>query len=136
MIRHIIPKGDLSNQHKLMVIAEINDLPDNKPWLVQVKQYQRRRTLEQNSFLHAVPLKLICEHTGYELDDMKQWLMGAAFGWEEYEVMGEPRRRPRLTTSMLNAEQFNWFLDWLEQWSSQELGLIIPKPNEVIEDTL
>ena len=135
MIRHIIPKDRLAAEHKRLVKQEIDDLPTNRAWLVQVKQYQRRRTLNQNSFLHAVPLKLICEHTGYEIDDMKQWLMGTAFGWEEYEIMGAHRKRPRLGTSDLTAEQFNWFLEWLEQWSSQELGLILPKPNEVIEDT-
>jgi hypothetical protein len=133
MIRHIIPKGDLSAEHKRLVRQQIDDLSSDKPWLVQVTQYRRKRTLEQNSFLHAVPLKIICDFTGYELHDMKQWLMGQAFGWEQYEVMGEPRKRPRLTTSQLNTEQFNWFLEWLEAWASQELGLIVPKPNETIE---
>jgi hypothetical protein len=132
-IRHIIPKGDLSRQHKLMVIAEINDLPDDRPWLIQATKYVRRRTLDQNSFLHGVPLKMICDHTGYDIEDIKAYLMGQAFGWEEYEIFGNPRKRPRLSTSQLNTEQFNWFLEWLEAWASQELGMTIPKPNEVIE---
>ena len=135
-MRHIIPKGDLSAEHKRLVKQEIDDLPADYPWLIQAQRYRKRRTLEQNSFLHAVPLKLICQHTGYEIDDMKQYLMGKAFGWESYEVMGEPRKRPRLGTSQLNTEQFNWFLEWLEAWASQELGMIIPKPNEIIVEDI
>ena len=136
MIRHIIPKGDLSAEHKRLVKQQIDELPDNRTYVVQVKQYQRRRTLEQNSFLHAVPLRLIVDHTGMEMDDIKTYLMGKAFGTKEIEIAGETISRPLKGTSDLNAEQFNWFLEWIEQWSSQELGLIIPKPNEVIEDTL
>ena len=133
MIRHIIPKGDLAAEHRRLVKEEIDQLPDDKPWLVQAKQYKSRHTLEQNSFLHAVPLRMICNETGYELEDMKTYLMGQAFGWEEYEIMGQPRKRPRLTTSQLDKEQFSWFMEWLEAWAAQELDMIIPKPNEVIE---
>lgn len=133
MIRHIIPKGDLAAEHRRLIKNDIDELPSDKPWLVQVKEYKTRRSLEQNSYLHAVPLRMICDETGYEIDDMKAYLMGTAFGWEEYEIMGSPRKRPRLTTSELNVEQMSWFFEWLEQWASQELGLIIPKPNEVIE---
>jgi hypothetical protein len=135
MIRHIIPKGDLSAEHKRLVRQQLDDLPDDKPWLIQAQVYRRKRTLEQNSFLHAVPMKIICDHTGHSLDDMKIYLMGRAFGEVEYEVMGEIKTRPRLGTSQLNTEQFAWFLDWLEAWASQELGLLIPKPGEIIEDT-
>lgn len=137
MIRHIIPKGDLSAEHKRVVKGEIDKLDPAKSWLVQVAKYQKKRTLDQNAFLHAVPLRLICDHTGYEIDDIKTLLCGRAFGWHEYEVLGERRRKPCKTTSQLNTEQFNFFLEWLESWAAQELGLIIPKPNEhlIEEDT-
>ena len=134
-MKHIIPKGDLSAEHKRLIKQQIDDLPDDKPWLIVAQIYRRKRTLEQNSFLHAVPLKLIADYTGHSIDDMKTYLCGTAFGWDEYEVMGEPRKRPRLTTSQLNTEQFNWFLEWLEAWAAQELGMIIPKPNEVIDES-
>jgi hypothetical protein len=131
-IRHIIPAGDLSRTHRTAVCDEISELDDKKAWLVQVTPYRKKRSTEQNAFLHGVSLKLICEHTGYEIDDMKMYLMGKAFGWEEYEIMGERRRRPLKGTSDLNTEQFSWFMEWVESWASQELGLLIPKPNEVI----
>ena len=131
-MKHVIPKGNLSIEHREMVKQQIDDLSDEKAWLIQAQPYRRRRTLEQNAFLHAVPIKMICEHTGHSVDDMKQWLMGQAFGWEEYTVMGEARKKPRLGTSQLNTEQFAWFLEWLEAWAAQELGMIIPKPNETI----
>jgi hypothetical protein len=135
-IRHIIPRGELSAEHKRLVKAEIDSLPDNRAWLVQVKRYQRRRSLEQNAFLHAVPLRLICDHTGMEMDDIKTYLMSKAFGTKEIEIAGETISRPMKGTSDLDAEQFSWFLEWIEQWAAQELGMVIPRPNEVIEEEL
>lgn len=132
MIRHILPKGDLSAEHKRMVKDQIDALPDSRAWLVQVKRYQRRRSLEQNAFLHAVPLKLISEHTGMEMDDIKTYVMSKAFGTKEIEIAGETISRPLKGTSDLDVEQFNWFLEWLEAWAAQELGIVIPKPNEII----
>jgi hypothetical protein len=108
----------------------LDRLDSSKKWRVTIEPYKSKRTLEQNNFLHAVPLKILCDHTGYDVDDMKHWLCGKAFGWEEYEMMGEKRKKPRLTTSQLNTEQFAWFIEWVIQWAAQELGLQIPLPNE------
>lgn len=130
MKQQIIRKGDLSAHHKSMAIHMIDDLPDNRTWVVRVSQYRAQRTLEQNSFLHAVPLKMISEHTGIEIDDIKAYLMGRAFGTKDVELAGETISRPMKGTSDLNTEQFAWFLDFIEAWAAQELGMIIPKPNE------
>ena len=62
------------------------------------------------------------------------WLCGQAFGWDEYEIMGEKRKKPRLTTSQLNTEQFAWFIEWVVQWAAQEMELQIPLPNEEISN--
>lgn len=130
MIRHVIPKGDLSAEHKRLIKNEIDSLPDNRAWLVEAKQYRKLRTLEQNAFLHAVPIRMISDYTGMEPDDVKAYLMGRAFGTKEIEIAGKSVTKPSMGTSDLNTEQFSWFLEWIEAWAAQELGLIIPKPME------
>lgn len=136
MIRHIIPKGDLSAEHKRLIKNEIDSLDPAKTWLVQAGEYKKKRSLEQNAFLHAVPLRMIADFTGHDIDDMKDFLLGEAFGWQEYEVFGQLRRKPMKRSSQLNAEQFNFFLDFIESWAAEALDMVIPKPNEIIEDTL
>jgi hypothetical protein len=137
MYRHVIPKGNLHQQHKSVVIADIMKLEDNRAWLVQVTQYRRKRSTEQNAFLHAVPLKIICEHTGHDIEDMKTYLLGQAFGWIEYDILGERRKKPLYRSSELNTAQFSFFMEFCERWAAQELSLIIPRPNEYLleEDT-
>jgi hypothetical protein len=135
--RHIIPKGNLHLQHKSQVIADILKLEDNVAYLVQFKQYRRKRSTEQNAFLHAVPLKMICDHTGDEVEDMKALLMGMCFGFEEFEILGQRRKKPLKTTSELNTAEFSFFMEFCERFAAMEWGMIIPRPNEYLleEDT-
>jgi hypothetical protein len=137
MIRQIIPKGENNLEYKIKVCAEIGELPSNRAWLVQVVQYRRKRSTEQNAFLHAVPLKLISEFTGHEMEDLKTYFLGECFGWQGFEMFGQQRKRPLKRSSELNTAEFSFFMEWIERWASNELGMIIPRPNEYLinEDT-
>jgi hypothetical protein len=134
MNKQIIRKGDLNREHKKLACNLINTLPPDRTYVVEIKQYRAKRTLEQNSFLWAVPIRMISEYTGMEAEDVKDYLMSRAFGTKEIEIAGTVITKPRLGTSDLNTEQFNWFLEWIESWAAQELGIIVPKPNEEVED--
>jgi hypothetical protein len=133
-MKYLIPKGDKATHYRNKVIATVTELSEDKPWRVTIERYVKKRSNDQNSFLHAVPLRMICDETGHEMDDMKDYLLGTAFGWEEYEVMGSPRKRPVRRSSSLNTAEFTHFLEWIEAWAAQELGMIIPRPNETLED--
>jgi hypothetical protein len=132
MKRYVIRKGD--EGRRANAIADIAYLDPNKDWSIEIKRYRKNRSNDQNSFLHGVPLKIICDHTGYDLEDMKTYLLGAAFGWDEYEMLGERRKRPIKRSSDLTTLEFTHWLEWIERWASEELGLIIPKPNEHLEE--
>jgi hypothetical protein len=113
-------------------IDELDRLPLDPPNVVTMEEYRAPRSLDQNAYLHAVPLKLICDHTGFSLDDIKDYLLGEAFGWEEKEVFGKVVHRPLRRSSSLNTKEFSWFIEWIEQWAAQNLGVTIPMPNEVL----
>lgn len=115
-----------------VALGYISTLDLTKPMKVTVEPYSKRRSLNQNAFLHAVPLKLISEHTGYEIEELKEYLLGEAFGWQTKRLLNRDVSRPVKTSSELNTEEFNWFLDWIERWASETLGMILPKPNEVV----
>lgn len=132
MQRFIIRPDD--HQRRENACAAINGLDTTKAWVVEVKLFKKKRSLNQNAFLHAVPLKIICDHTGYDIEDMKTYLLGTAYGWEEYRMFGETRKRPMKRSHELKTDEFNWFLEWIEAWAARELQLAIPKPNEVIDE--
>jgi hypothetical protein len=115
-------------------LSEIQALDMKRIWKVEIGQYRPKRSLEQNAYLHAVPLKLIAEHTGYSVEDMKEYLLMAAFGDEMKEVMGVNIIRPLKRTSDLTTKEFAWFVEWVASWAMNTLGLLIPMPNETITD--
>lgn len=114
-------------------LEEIRHLPLDPPHKVSIEKYSPRRSLDQNAFLHAVPLRLLADATGHEIKDLKEYLLGEAFGWQDSEIFGSKVQRPMKRSSELNTKEFSWFLDWIESWASQTLGIILPRPNEVLE---
>lgn len=131
-MRIIIPMGRLAAEFRARAIREIEALPDTKSWLVQAQTYRMKRSLEQNAYLHAVPLKMIADLTGYNIDEVKDHLLGEAFGWEEYTVFGTEKRRPVRRSHDLNTEEFSWWMEWIEAWASENLDMVVPRPGEVI----
>ena len=121
----------IRNEHlREMAIEEIRHLRLDPPSVMRLEEYSPRRSLDQNAFLHAVPLRILCNHTGYSIDDMKDYLLGEAFGWRDSEVFGSKRQYPVRRSSSLTRKEFTWFLEWIESWAAQTVGVIIPRPNE------
>ena len=131
-MRFIIQAGALSAELKSRVIDTVNALSEDKRWLVQIQPYNPRRSTLQNNYLHAVPLKMIAEETGHTVDDIKDYLLGEYLGWEVYEILGKKKQRPVKRSSDLTTVEMVQFCNWIESWAATNLGMIIPKPNEII----
>jgi len=132
-MKQIIAKGVAGEAHRRRICDLISSLSPEKVWQVNVTPFVKKRTLPQNSYLHAVPLKMIADHTGHTVEDIKDYLLGEYAGWEVFEVLGSKRKRPIKRTSAMNAEEIGQFWDWIIAWAAENLGLLIPQPNEVIE---
>ena len=130
------PEGASANAHIERVrencIAELRALPTSKAWRVEITEYRKKRSLDQNAYLHAVPLKMISDKTGYDIEDVKQYLCGEWSGWNETEVFGQKRLKPTLTTSQMDTAQMTEFIDWLVWYGAEKMGLTIPYPNEEV----
>jgi hypothetical protein len=130
MQRFIIHKDDRARRDNAR--AAIAYLDPNKQWSVEIKRYRKNRSVDQNAFLHGVPLKILCDHTGYDIEDMKTYLLGEFTGWETYEIMGQKRKRPVKRSHQLTTLEFTQFLEFIERFAAEKLDLLIPKPNEVM----
>lgn len=126
--RFIIHKQDAIRRENAR--AYIDGLDPNKRWLVEIKRYQKKRSNDQNAYIHAVPLKLFSDHTGYTVDEIKEYLCGEFTGWEEYTVMGKIMQRPVKTTSQMDTLEMTKFIEFMQWYGSANLNLYIPSPNE------
>ena len=116
----------------LKAMRFLEGLDPTKKWKVVIEPYSAQRTLSQNAYLHAVPIKIIAEFTGHSPDEVKDYLLGEAFGWEEYSVLDVLLKRPLRRSSSLNTKEFNWFLEWIEAWAVNTLGLLVPRPDDEV----
>ena len=97
----------------------------------------RGRSNEQNRYMWGVVYKILADELGYSCEEVHE-IMAAKFlkhfvtittkeGIEEVEIV-------RSTTSLKTTEMEE-YLEKIRQWSAMELGISIPLPNEVDNDT-
>ncbi len=130
----IIPKASNPNHEHFRQQAHnlIDGLNLNIAWKVVATRHRKKRSNPQNSYFWGVIVKIICDETGNDANDIHDVLCGECFGWQEYEVMGLRKRRPVRGTSQLNVDEFEQFCEWCRAFAASNLGLVIPLPNEVM----
>mgnify|MGYP001230933696 FL=1 len=121
----ILPKSGLNRARTCSVIQS---LPADKPWMVTIEPYQRRRTEQQNRYLWGVVYATLLQHLpGWRAEDVHEYMLGECFGWERLEGFGAIRLRPIRTSSKLNKQEFSDYVAFVQQ-KAAELGIYIPDP--------
>lgn len=93
-----------------------------------IRKARTRRSEEQNKYLHAVPLPLLCAEWGEDIETAKLLILGECFGWKETRDGHRLPIKPH--TSGLTVEEFSQLIEWLPPWAMVNFGVNIPLPNE------
>ena len=130
----IIPKSTNPNHDHFKRQAHdlIDGLNPDIAWKVTAVRSVKKRSNPQNSAYWGIVMKMISEHTGHDVNDLHEFMLGECFGWDEYEIMGKKKVRPHRTSSQLNTEEFNEYYQWCQQFAATNLGIIIPDPGEPV----
>jgi len=97
---------------------------------VIVRKRRTQRSLDQNAYLHAVPIPILADHFGYTIPEMKLVLMGECWGWHREKITG--RDLPlKPSTSEMSVEECSQFIEWVIPWAATNHQVLIPLPNEV-----
>lgn len=98
---------------------------------IVVRREPRQRTLDQSAYLHAVPFRLIADHTGDHIEVVKRNVMRELFGYVQDLETGLVRPWMEHTSSM-TAEEATRLIEELPAWACDTFGgLEIPLPGEV-----
>lgn len=89
-----------------------------------------KRSLDQNAYWWAVPVKILAEHCGYTDTQMHYALLGECFGFVEGPAGHPVPVKP--SSSELTVDEFKHLVDWVLTWAPTELGVVLPEPGEVI----
>lgn len=142
MTSFILPTHNRERALKLAhtVLASLDELA---AWRVTIEPVRYTRSIAQNNYLWGVPNKMISDMTGYELEEVHEYLLGAYFGWREKRVPKKPSNPkglesvPRRTTTtneqgkrnVLTTIQFCEYVEFVQRFAAQKLGLVIPDPD-------
>jgi hypothetical protein len=110
----------------------VQGLSPDRAWCIEVLEWKRPRTDQQNRFLWGVCYPAILEGggetlSGWTRDDIHEYFLGECFGWETLEGFGRKRMRPIKRSSKLNKQEFSDYLLFLETRCA-DMGIVIPEP--------
>lgn len=119
----------------------LQSLPVDRAWRVEVIEHKPKRSDQQNRYLNGVCYAAISAATGYERDDVSEFLCGAYWGWRDKKVPKTPRNPDgvesvpvRTTTTdengkraVLNKQDFADYVAFVQRFAASK-GIFIPDP--------
>jgi hypothetical protein len=116
--------------------AEVEVLPDGD-YVVTIERAKRTRSDDQNRYYWGVVVDILSEHTGYEPEEMHEWLKAEFLPKKALGVVtqhGEIVEHTICkTTTTLSTTEFNRdYWERLQRWAAIELGVVIPDPDPAL----
>ena len=132
-MKRIFAKGTTPEQLANAAIRMVQGLSPDKTWAIEVTEWKKPRTNQQNAFLWGVAYPAILEGggealSGWTRDDLHEYFLGECFGWETLEGFGRKRTRPLKRSSALTKQEFSEYLTFLES-RCMDMGIVIPEPS-------
>ena len=129
-----VNKGKLTilNQEKfdiyLMTLGEDVEIIIRKP-----KIDRSSRSTQQNRYYHGVIIPILSEELGYSKEEIHEVLKSKFLSKNLYieTKHGSTHIRVVKSTASLDTLEMEKYLSDIRQWSSIDLGIFIPLPNEV-----
>jgi hypothetical protein len=132
-MKRIFAKGTTQEQLANAAIRMVQGLSPDKTWAIEITEWRKPRTNQQNAFLWGVAYPAVLEGGGEALrgwtrDDLHEYFLGECFGWETIEGFGRKRMRPLKRSSALTKQEFTDYLTFLETRCA-DMGIVIPEPS-------
>ena len=117
---------------KLKVHDYLDKLPEDKKFKISITMLREVRSYPQNR-LYWMWIGCICDETGGDKEGVHRELGEMFLPKTKTRGMGEIYDVP-LSTTKLNTLEFKNYLDRVQVFSSSELGIILPNPEDLYFD--
>lgn len=124
---HVNTRGKLIFDDRAGVLEHVRSL-NGQAVDVVIKKAKDKRSLDQNAYWWAVPVKILAEHCGYTDAQMHYALLGECFGYTAGPTGQPVPVKP--SSSDLSTQEFKHLIDWCLTWAPTELGVEIPEPSK------
>lgn len=125
-------RSDLVRQNVLKIVSMLN--LSAKSWEIVIREYKPNRKIQQNA-LYWKWLTVIASETGNDKDVMHEYFAVKFLGCEMVECFGETREK-RKSTADLKVKEFAEYLNQIEAFAVQELGIVLPHPDDLYHQSM
>ena len=132
-MKRVFPKGTTPDAMAAAVTRMVQGLALDRAWSVEVAEWKKPRTNQQNAYLWGVVYPMVLEAGGEALagwtrDDLHEYFLGEVWGWETLEGFGKKRLRPLKRSSRMTQAEFTEYLHGIEN-RLMDLGIgPLPEP--------
>lgn len=116
---------------RAIVMRAIEELRLDKPIVVTIEPYKKKRSLSQNALLwkrHTEITNAISEYTGYSAEDVHEILKQKFLQPTILEINGQIVKR--YSSKNLTTAEMTKFMDQIEAFAQTELGIILTNPED------
>ena len=117
----------ITEEDRNQAITALVKIDLSKGYYFELLKRRKVRTISQNR-LERLWLACIAEETGHDSNELHDYFKEKYIEPEEIIIFGE--KKIIYSTRNLNTIQFKQFLDKIQTFSSVELGIILPIPED------
>ena len=137
MSQYLLPTGKDRERIRDNFVKFLDGLDAKFAWEIEVTKFEKPRTNPQCRYLNGVAYKLLSDATGYERDDISEYLCGTYFGWKERLKPGKVTVKvPMRTTTtdengkrrVLTKSDFSDYVAFVQRFGAKH-GVFIPDPD-------
>jgi len=119
------------------LMAFLSSLPTDREFQVTIGGVKKERSDPQNRALWGCAYRTLSEATGNDPEDLHAYFCGEFFGWSEYEILGQRRKRPLRTTTknergerdVISTLQLSDFYSFIQRRAAETVGVFVPDPD-------
>lgn len=135
--KFVLRSGDANRSFVLSnATTFIAQLGVDKSWSIEIKQYRKERSDDQNRALWGVAYPALKKATGQSVNDWHEYMLGEYFGWVDYTIFGKRKLRPARTTTTgfrgepdkLSTTDFSDYYEFIQR-RARENGVHVPDPD-------
>lgn len=98
---------------------------------LQIKKYRKKRSVNQNAYLHGVVYRYVGEEIGLTTEEAHQTMKEYFLSYEKKMPNGSVRKFTRSTTD-LDTMEMEAYISQIKDFMLENFSCLIPEPNQVI----
>jgi len=132
MSTHPLTVGQ-SRPRQVEVLCEyIAKLPAGKAFTVEIKEYRRKRSQDQNKYLWGVVYRIIrdaMDEPKPTTEQLHEYWLGECFGWDVIDQFGMVLKKPLERSHDKDTETFGKYWQFIQRRCAETMGIFIPDPD-------